>query len=57
MTYQFDVVAPYEEGSDNKEAIVRNLEGLTRGILEYAQVGDIPRQYHRHMVGVSDRIH
>ena len=56
VTHHFDV-APYQEGSDNEEEITRNLDGLTRGILEYAQVGDIPRQYPRHTVGVSDRIH
>ena len=50
-------VAPYQEGRDNGEEIMRNLEGLTCGILEYAQVGDIPHQYLRHRVGVSDRIH
>lgn len=38
---QFDVT-PYQEGSDNEEDILWNLEGLTHGILEYAQVRDIP---------------
>lgn len=52
---QFDV-APYQEGSDNDEEIARNPEGFTHGILEYARMGDAPRQYQRHTVGVSDRI-
>ena len=51
-----DVVAPYQVGSDNEEEITRNLEGLTHGIPQYDWVGDIPRQYQRHMVGVSDQI-
>ena len=38
---QFEV-APYQEGSDNEE-IAQNLEGLTHGIPEYAQMGDVPR--------------
>jgi len=45
-----------QEGSDNEEEIMRNLVGLTHAILEYARVRDIPHQYQRHMVGVSDRI-
>ena len=51
-----DVVTPYHEGSDNEEEIARNLEGLTHGISEYAWIGDMPRWYQRHTVGVSDRI-
>lgn len=51
-----DVFAPYEEGSDNEEEITRNLEGLNHGIPEYTQVGDIPSQYQRQTVGVSERI-
>lgn len=51
-----DVVTPYQEGSDNEEEIVRNLEGLTHGIPEYARIGDMPRLYQRHTVGVSNRI-
>ena len=43
VTYQFDVIAPYQEGSDNKEDITRNLEGLACGIPDYPRVGDIPR--------------
>ena len=39
---QVDVVTPYQEGSDNEEEIMRNLEGFTRGIPEYARVGYIP---------------
>ena len=52
-----DVVAPYQEGSDNKEEIARNLDGLTHGIPEYAWIGDMPRWYQRHTLGVSDRIY
>jgi len=51
-----DFVAPYQEGSDNEEEIMRNLEGLTHGILEYARIGDMPQWYQRHIMGVSDRI-
>ena len=51
-----DVVAPYQEGSDNEEEIARNLEGLNHGILEYARIGDMPRRYQRHAVEISDQI-
>jgi len=54
VTRSIDAVAPYQEGSDNKEEIARNLEGLTHGIPEYAWVGDIPRQYQRHTMGELD---
>lgn len=40
-----DVVTPYQEGSDNEEAITRNLVGLTHVIPEYARIGDMPQQY------------
>ena len=52
---QFEV-SPYQEGRENEE-IAWNLEGLTHGIPKYAQMGDVPCQYQRHTVGVSDRIH
>lgn len=51
-----DVVAPYQEGSDNEEEITRNLEGLTHGIPEYARIGDMPWRHPRHTVVVSDWI-
>ncbi len=54
---QFDVIAPYQEGSENEEEIVRNIEGLTHRIPEYAWMRDIPCQYQRHTVGVSYQIH
>jgi len=41
--HPIDAIAPYQEGSDNEEEIVRNLEGLTHGIHEYARIGDMPR--------------
>ena len=56
VDWQFDV-APYQEGSDNEEEITQNLEGLTHCILEYARMGDVPRQYQRHTVGVPTHIH
>lgn len=51
----FDI-APYQEGVNNGEEITWNLDGLTRGIPKYSRVGDIPLQYQRHTVGVSDWI-
>lgn len=42
VPHPIDVVAPYQDGSDNKEEIMRNLKGLTHGILEYARIGDMP---------------
>lgn len=56
VPHPIDVVAPYQEGSDNEEDITRNLKGLTDGISEYARIGDMPRRYQRHTVGVSNRI-
>lgn len=52
-----DTVTSYQEGSDNEEEITRNLKGLTHGIPEYAQIGDMPHRYQRQMVGVSNEIH
>ena len=52
IPHPIDVVASYQEVSDNEEEIARNLEGLTHVISEYAWVADIPRQYQRHTVEV-----
>lgn len=49
-----DAITPYQEGRNNEKEIARNLEGLTRGIPDYARVGDISSQYQRHSVGVLD---
>jgi len=39
------------------EELVQNLEGLTRGIPDYARLTDVPFTYQRHTVGVPARIH
>ena len=51
----FDV-APHGEASEEEE-IVRNLEGLTSRIPNYARFDDVPHAYQRHTAGVSNRIH
>ena len=48
--------ATHGEGSEEEE-ITRNLEGLTIGIPDYLRFEDVPHAYHRHIVGVSNRIH
>ena len=53
IPHDFD---PQGEG-DEEDEIVRNLEGVTRGVPEYARLDDVPRAYHRHTVGVPSRIH
>ncbi len=45
VPHPINIVAPYQEGSDNEEEITRSLEGLTHAILEYARIGDMPRRY------------
>ena len=47
---------PHGEGSKEEE-IVRNLEGIIRGVSDYAQFDDVPRAYQRHTIGVPSRIH
>ena len=47
---------PQGEGNEEDE-IVRNLEGITQGVPDYACFDDVPRAYQRHTVGVPSRIH
>lgn len=47
---------PQVEG-DADDDLVQNLEALTRGIPDYGRLGDMPRAYQRHTVGVSTRVH
>lgn len=49
-------VNPHEEGTKGGE-LVQNLEGIARGIPDYAQLADVPLAYQRHMVGVPSRLH
>ena len=46
---------PHGEGGEEEE-IVRNLEGITRVVPDYAKFDDIPRAYQRHTVGVPSHI-
>ena len=47
---------PQVEGGVGEE-LVPNLEGLTRGIPDYARLADVPFAYQRHTVGVPTRVH
>jgi len=47
---------PQEEGAEGDE-LIQNLEGLARGIPDYATLGDMPLAYQRHTVGVPNRVH
>ena len=47
---------PQGEGTGGEE-LIQNLEGITRGILDYARLADVPMAYQRHTVGVPSRIH
>ena len=51
----FDI-APHGEGGEEEE-IIRNLEGISRGISDYARFDDVPCAYQRHTTGVSNRVH
>jgi len=42
---------------DMEDEIAHDLEGLTEGISYYVGFEDVPCQYQRHIVGVSNRIH
>ena len=53
IPHDFD---PQGEGGEEDE-IVRNLEGITQGVLDYELFYDVPRAYQRHTVGVPSRIH
>ena len=47
---------PQGEGGE-EDQIVRNLEGITRGVPDYAHFDDVPCAYQRHTVGVPNQIH
>ena len=47
---------PQEEGAEGEE-LIQNLEGIARGISDYARLVDVPLAYQRHTVGVPSRIH
>lgn len=44
-------------GGDAEEEIAQNLKGLTDGIPDYKGVKKVPRQYQRHTIGVTPRMH
>ena len=46
---------PQGEGGEGSE-LVQNLEGIARGIPDYACLADVPLAYQRHTVGVSSRL-
>ena len=50
------VVNPHEEGVEGGE-LVQNLEGIARGIPDYARLADVLLAYQRHTVGVPSRLH
>ena len=47
---------PQGEGTGGEE-LIQNLEGITRGILDYARLADVPMAYQRHTVVVPSQIH
>ena len=47
---------PQGEGGEGNE-LVQNLEGIARGIPDYARLADVPMAYQRHTVGVPSRLH
>ena len=47
-------VAP--EGGEEEE-IIRNLEGISHGVPNYARFDDAPHAYQRHTTGVSNHVH
>ena len=47
---------PQGEGGEGNE-LVQNLEGITRGIPDYARLADVPMAYQRHTVGVPSCLH
>ena len=50
------VAISQEEGAEGEE-LIQNLEGLPRGILDYARLADMPLAYQRHTMGVPTRVH
>ena len=52
------LLAPDPQAKDvGGEELIQNLEGIARGILDYARLVDVPMAYQRHTVGVPSRIH
>ena len=47
---------PQAEGAEGGE-LIQNLEGIARGIPDYARLADVPLAYQRHTVGVPSRLH
>ena len=47
---------PQAKGGDGNE-LVQNLEGIARGIPNYARLEDVLMAYQRHTVGVPSRLH
>ena len=47
---------PQVEGAEGGE-LIQNLEGIARGIPDYARLADVPLAYQRHTVGVPSRLH
>ena len=47
---------PQGEGTGGEE-LIHNLEGISRGIPNYARLADVVMAYQRHTVGVPSRIH
>ena len=39
------------------DALVQNLEGIARGVPDYARLADVPMAYQRHIIGVSSHLH
>ena len=49
VPHDFDI-APHGEGGEEEE-IMHNLEGISRGVLDYVRIDDVPRVYQRHTIG------
>ena len=49
-------VDPQAEGAEGGE-LIQNLEGIARGIPDYARLAYVPLAYQRHTVGVPSRLH
>ena len=47
---------PQGDGGEGDE-LVQNLEGISRGVLDYARLADVSLAYQRHTVGVPSRLH
>ena len=47
---------PQAEGAEGGE-LIQNLEGIARGIPDYARLADVSMAYQRHTVGVPSRLH